>query len=194
MMNAIESAWHVESLFLTTPQLPTAGNCGPPAMSVLYSFCSLTNCADGSLAGVGVVFDGAGNLYGMTQTGGAHDYGTVFKLTPNSDGGWTERVLHNFANHPASGPTAGLIFDLAGNLYGTTLSWGPVNWGTVFKMTPNSDGSWAFSVLHIFMGKPAMLPLAGLVIDKADNLYGTTRTCAKGTNCYGGGVVFEITP
>ncbi len=167
---------------------------GTWTMSVLHNFCSRKNCTDGALPGEGVVFDASGNLYGVTMIGGALSQGTVFKLTPNPDGSWTERVLHNFAYHPASGPTAGLIFDLAGNLYGAASPGDHSAGGTVFKMTPNSDGSWAFSVLHVFMGKPALLPYGGLVIDKAGNLYGTTSTCAKATSCYFSGVVFEITP
>jgi len=85
------------------------------------------------------------------------------------------------------------------NLYGTTTidSGGnvpcpdPDGCGTVFKMTPNLDGSWAFSVLHLFTGKPARKPDAGLVLDKAGNLYGTAANCGS-TVC--DGVVFKITP
>src|SRR5271168_4892131 len=60
---------------------------------VLYSFCQLANCADGLEPYGGLIFDGAGNLYGTTATGGASGGGVVFKLTPNSDGSWTETVL-----------------------------------------------------------------------------------------------------
>jgi uncharacterized repeat protein (TIGR03803 family) len=167
---------------------------GTWTMSVLHSFCSRKNCTDGALTGDGVIFDASGNLYGVTMIGGAQSQGTVFQLTPNPDGSWTERVLHNFAYHPASGPRARLIFDLAGNLYGTASPGDLGAGGTVFKLTPNSDGSRAFSVLHVFTGKPALLPFGGLAIDKAGSLYGTTSTCARGTNCYGRGVAFEITP
>jgi uncharacterized repeat protein (TIGR03803 family) len=105
---------------------------------------------------------------------------------PNSDGTWTERVIHSFANHPAATPVADLIFDAAGNLYSTTSKGGPVDGGTVFKMTPKLDGSWAFRALHIFQGKPALHPFdAVLVLDKAGNLYGTTDDCGSGTSCPG---------
>jgi hypothetical protein len=116
--------------------------------------------------------------------------GTVFKLTPNADGSWTENILHDFANRPSTNPFAGVIFDGAGNLYGTTVSGGPG--GTVFRMKPNSDGSWKYSLLHVFMGKPALNPVSSPVLDKAGNLYGTTAGCGSGYKCKG--VVFEITP
>jgi uncharacterized repeat protein (TIGR03803 family) len=152
--------------------------------SVLHSFCSLNLCADGAAPRSSLIFDAAGNLYGTTVDGGnfnaCEDCGTVFELKPNSDGRWTERVLHSFTNRPAAFPYAGLTFDAAGNLYGTTVGGGD---GTVFKLTPSSGGRWAWSVLHVFLGKPARLPVGGLVLDKAGNLYGTTLN-----------VVFEITP
>jgi uncharacterized repeat protein (TIGR03803 family) len=88
--------------------------------SVLYNFCSLTNCGDGELPVAGLIFDQAGNLYGTTWIGGAHDGGTVFKLAPNADGSWRESVLYNFCSLTNCGdgelPVAGLIFDQAGNL------------------------------------------------------------------------------
>ena len=93
--------------------------------SVLHSFCSRTNCGDGAFPFASLIFDQAGNLYGTTEDGGAHgDGGTVFKLAPNADGSWRESVLHSFCSRTNCGdgaqPEAGLIFDPAGNLYGTT--------------------------------------------------------------------------
>ena len=145
----------------------------------------------------GLIFDAAGNLYGTTANGGfpcgaPFGCGTVFRLTPNSDGTWTESVIHSFANHPAATPFAGLIFDAAGNLDGTTDLGGNAGGGTAFRLTPNSNGSWAFSVLHVFQGKPALRPHDNLILDKAGNLFGTTEFCGSGTGC--DGVVFEITP
>jgi uncharacterized repeat protein (TIGR03803 family) len=162
--------------------------------SVLYSF---TGGADGAYPASGLVFDSAGSLYGTTPSGGnlsdcINGCGVVFKLTPNSDGSWTESVLHSFANHPAANPYTGLVFDATGNLYGTTLYGGPVNGGVVFKMAAKSDGSWAYGLLHVFLGKPAKNPDGGLVLDKVGNLYGPTLGCGSGYKCQG--VVFEITP
>jgi uncharacterized repeat protein (TIGR03803 family) len=72
----------------------------------------------------GLVFDQAGNLYGTTTSGGAHGGGTVFELTANNSGTWTASVLHSFKGSDGGYPAAGLIFDQAGNLYGTTAEGG----------------------------------------------------------------------
>ena len=85
--------------------------------SILYNF---TGGSDGSVPHAGVVFDGAGNLYGTTELGGAYGCGTVFELTP-AGSGWTESVLYSFmGNGDGCRPWAGVIFDHAGNLYGAT--------------------------------------------------------------------------
>jgi uncharacterized repeat protein (TIGR03803 family) len=163
--------------------------------SVLYSF---TAGKDGAYPS-GLVFDTSGNLYGTTVIGGGspncspnNGCGTAFKLHPNSDGSWSETVLHRFLRHPAGTPGAGLILDGAGNLYGSTVFGGPANSGVVFKLTPSPDGSWKYTVLYVFGGKPAANPGADLVLDKAGNLFGTTSNCGSGFNCKG--VVFEIAP
>ncbi|MGB8770724.1 MAG: choice-of-anchor tandem repeat GloVer-containing protein, partial [Candidatus Korobacteraceae bacterium] len=102
--------------------------------TVLYNFGSGT---DGSEPLASLIFDSAGNLYGTTNSGGTYDYGTVFELTPNGSGGWTETVLHNFGSGTDGfWPEANLIFDAAGNLYGTTVGGGTYQWGTVFEITP----------------------------------------------------------
>ena len=143
----------------------------------------------------GLIFDAAGNLYGTTPEGGAYDYGVVFKLAPNSNGGWNETLLHTFTGGKDGGVlVAGVIFDQAGNLYGTTRNedrslCGGQGCGVVFKLTPNSNGGWKDTVVHTFQGKPGANPLAGLIFDAAGNLYGTTSGRFKGF-----GSVFEITP
>jgi uncharacterized repeat protein (TIGR03803 family) len=109
--------------------------------SVLHSFCSRTNCVDGAKP-AGLVFDFSGNLYGTTESGGdqgclsGDGCGVVFKLTPNSKGGWNERVLHTFADHPGANTGAGLIFDAAGNLYGTSGGDESTTFGSVFALAP----------------------------------------------------------
>jgi uncharacterized repeat protein (TIGR03803 family) len=154
--------------------------------SVLYTFCSLTNCSDGSSPDGNLIFDQSGNLYGTTYTGGVSDLGTVFKLAPNSDGSWTESVLHSFAGGTDGGlPAAGLIFDAAGNLYGTSGY-------AVFKLKANSNGSWTESVLYSLDDRS----FGGLLFDQEGNLYGTTvvggtGSCFDGTTC---GVVFKLEP
>ena len=86
---------------------------------ILHTFKGGTK--DGSTPQSGVVLDSAGNLYGTTPFGGAHGYGTVYKLMPRSTGAWTETVLHSFNNNGLDGLSSysGLVFDTQGNLYGT---------------------------------------------------------------------------
>jgi uncharacterized repeat protein (TIGR03803 family) len=166
--------------------------------SVLHSF----NNRDGATPSSRLIFDKAGNLYGMTTDGGgAHGVGTVFKLAPNQDGSWTESVLHSFNGSDGASPAAGLIFDAGGNLYGTTYSGGQLlcggsGCGVVFRLAPNQDGSWTESVLHSFNGSDGAQPFAGLIFDAAGNLYGTTDgggqlSLCKGSGC---GVVFRLAP
>jgi uncharacterized repeat protein (TIGR03803 family) len=120
-----------------------------------------------------LILDGAGNLYGTTGYGGSADQGTVFRM--KTDGtGYT--VLHHFAGAFSDGaqPTAELILDGAGNLYGTTYSGGSAIQGTVFTMKTDGTG---FRVLHDFPGTAfyGAHPDAALILDGAGNLYGTTR-------------------
>jgi len=140
----------------------------------------------------GLVLDAKGNAYGTTLQGGSS--GTVFELSPAGDGQWRETVLYNFPNaeENGGGPAAGLAFDKAGNLYGTTSAGGdPIcSCGVVFKLTPGSNGKWKYSVLHRFTGQDGRGPEASMILDDNGNIYGTTTEGGPG----GYGVVFEITP
>jgi uncharacterized repeat protein (TIGR03803 family) len=147
--------------------------------SVIYSFQG----ADGCAPAAGLIFDQAGNLYGTTLSGGKYHDGIVFKLTP-SGGAWTETVLHSFTNNDGAYPAASLIFDQAGNLYGTTLFGGPTRGGTVFQLTL-SGGVWTETVLHSFTGRnDGIDPAASLIFDQSGALYGTTM----------GDNIFKLTP
>jgi uncharacterized repeat protein (TIGR03803 family) len=160
--------------------------CGGWQEKILYSFKSNGN--DGNNPYAGLLVDASGNLYGTTQLGGAYDSGTVFELTPNS-GGWSEKILHTFGNGiDGQNPYDALIFDGAGNLYGTTLAGGRYNWGTVFELEPKPDG-WAEKILYYFTGTNGGYSYAGLVFDTAGNLYGTTGVGGS----FGGGTAFELT-
>jgi uncharacterized repeat protein (TIGR03803 family) len=126
--------------------------------------------ADGTKPYAGLIFDGAGNLYGTTTNGGTYNAGTVFELTPAAGGTWTESVLYNFGSGADGGsPYAGLVFDRAGNLYGATYYGGSYGGGTVFRF--NAQGE---VILHSFNGTDGNNPQASLVLDAAGNLYGTT--------------------
>src|ERR1019366_2789841 len=169
---------------------PAAG--GVWTEKVLHNFNN--NGTDGAYPYAGLIFDAARNLYGTTEVGGTHNDGTVFELTPAGGGSWTEKVLHNFNNNGTDGadPRAGLIFDAAGNLYGTTYVGDTYNYGAVFELTPAGGGSWTEKVLHNFNnnGTDGAWPYAGLIFDAAGNLYGTTA----GGGTYGGGGGFGVTP
>lgn len=135
-------------------------------VNVLHSFSQ----SEGQHPLGGLVFDSAGNLYGTTAYGGSNGNGTVFELSPSSNGTWTETVLHNFYIYTDGGSPGGtLIRDASGNLYGTTYEGGGPGEGTVFEMS-YSNGAWAFSVLSA-LGNCS--PYAGLAMDSAGSLYGT---------------------
>jgi uncharacterized repeat protein (TIGR03803 family) len=152
---------------------------------------------DGSTPYAGVVIDTAGNLYGTTFYGGGLtgcDCGVVFKLTPNGTT-WTESTLYAFTGgSDGAHPYSPLVFDTAGNLYGTTFgaySGGGSGVGTVFKLTPNADGSWSFSLLYTFRGgTDGVMPSGPIVLDPLGNLYGTTDS-GGGQNA---GTAFELSP
>ena len=158
---------------------------------MLHSF---TGDPDGSIPRDSLIFDGAGNLYGTTSSGGAYNVGTAFELTPQQDGSWTETILHSFQENftDAFEPEAGLIFDGAGNLYGTSVAGGAHSYGTVFMLTPDGHGVWTETILHSFTGGRDGAELyGGLVIDAAGNLYGTSA----GEGIRGNqGNVFKLAP
>jgi uncharacterized repeat protein (TIGR03803 family) len=155
----------------------------------LYGFGS--GSTDGESPYSNLVFDAVGNLYGTTGFGGAYDRGTVFELSPEAGGSWKETVLYSFNNSTDGGfPVAGVTFDAAGNLYGTTNAHGPYNAGSVFELTPEADGTWTETLLYTFTGKAdGGRPEAGVILDAVGNVFGTTVNGGTG----GGGTVFEIT-
>ncbi len=169
---------------------PNSG--GPWTEQVLYSF----HGTDGADLFAGLTPDASGNLYGPAETGGSANCGVAFELAKNAGGQWTYTILHNFLGVSAGdgeNPNA-LIFDAAGNLYGTTVGGGVDNPGTIFKMTPQPSGVWTETVLYSFTaGSTGAYPSAPLVMDGAGNLYGTTLWGGRAGDTTGG-VAFEFTP
>ena len=159
---------------------------------VLHRFAAFSR--DGLMPQAGITLDSKGNVYGTTLYSGTSS-GTVFELSPQQDGGWKEKILYDFPNAATNGgaPVGGVTFDNLGNLYGTASAGGDpnCNCGVVFKMTPQADGRWSYTVLHRFKGTDGFGPGYNLIFDKGyKHLYGTTVEGGSG----GYGVVYEITP
>jgi uncharacterized repeat protein (TIGR03803 family) len=142
-------------------------------------------CPTGNL-----VLDASGNVYGVTQSGGANGWGSIFELS-NAGGNWTETILYSFQSGSDGGaPYSAPVFDESGNLYGTATARGSQGCGTVYELSPGKSG-WTYTVLYTFAGgNDGGQPTAGLVFDKAGNLYGAAES--YGAN--GGGTVFELSP
>jgi len=184
---------------------------------VLFSF--VPGQVEGVIPVGGLVFDGAGNLYGTTWAPGVSGSprfsrtrsnpgrptywgcsdpgcgGTVFELSPTK-GGWQEQDIYGFTGGDDGGVSqANLIFDQAGNLYGTTVYGGGTGCtdaygcGVVFELSPGKN-AWSESVLHAFSGSDGNYPQASLLFDGKGNLFSTTA--AGGASGYG--TVFSLHP
>ena len=182
---------------------PAAG--GAWVEKMIYGFPILGRYG---IAPAGLTIDKAGKLYGTTFAGGSSHCnnegtlgcGTVFELTRNASGKWTETLLYSFSNTGGDGnnPTSAPVFDAAGNLYGITSGGGANSLGAVFELTPAADGSWTETVLHSFSrsGGDGYVPVGGAVLDSAGRVYGATGSggngmCKASDGC---GTIFEITP
>jgi uncharacterized repeat protein (TIGR03803 family) len=154
-------------------------------LTSLYSFCSLTSCADGGLPQAGLMLGTDGNFYGTTSQGGAYSDGTVFRVTP--EGQLT--TLHSFDGADGQYPQAGLVQATNGKFYGATTHGGSNSNGTIFEIT--SAGT--LTTLYNFCIQsecPDGAQPEGTLIQATDgNLYGTTY---GGGSAYG--TVFKITP
>jgi len=163
--------------------------------TVLYEFTG-TN-GDGDSPNSALVLDKKGNLYGTTAYGGNNsNSGIVFKLTKTGK----ETILHTFSGPEGAQPFGPVVFDAAGNLYGTATNGGSFGYGTVYKLTPKGK-TYVPTVLHNFKdGKDGASPFTGggLAIDSTGSLYGTTYfggdlNCQISGQDPGCGVVFKIT-
>jgi len=194
-MKRNESPFIIRSMAILVAILVFGGNAVAAGRTekVLYSFAG---GVDGAAPFAGLVADPAGNLYGTTASGGngacQGGCGTVFELSPNPDGTWTEAQLYSFTGgNDGATPEAGVIFDQAGNLYGATIAGGTSRNGTVFRLAPSKLGStWIETVLHNFVARDGKVCQGGLVFDAAGNLYGAALFGGR----YGGGTVFQLVP
>jgi uncharacterized repeat protein (TIGR03803 family) len=167
----------------------------------LYSFCSQTGCADGEYPLAGLLQRVDAHFYGTTSGGGnttcgLAGCGTVFEIAPSGK----LTTLYSFCATTINGycadgnePVAGLVQGADGNFYGTTITGGTTNHGTVFRITPTGS----LTTLHSFCPQPGCIdgwsPQAGLVQGTDGNFYGTT---ALGGDSYAasGGTIFKMTP
>ncbi len=174
-----------------------AGASAAGDFKVLHAFGKHNQRGGSSLYG-SLILDAAGNLYGTAEDGGK-GYGVVYRLSPQSGGGWTETVLYDFTGGSQDGETPhdALVMDGAGNLYGTTTAGGVGKCrggcGIVFELSPTSSGSstgsWTETVLHWFAGGiDGATPYSGVIFDTAGNLYGATT----GGGTYGSGTIYEL--
>ena len=146
---------------------------------------------DGSFPYGALLFDASGNIYGTTYYGGANNIGAAYALTPRANGEWREKVLYSFqGGTDGNSPISNLVFDTAGNLYGTT-SEGGLGLGTIFELSPVGGGHWMETVVHRFQGPPdGAFSYNGMVVDSFGNFYGAT--------VHGGinddGSIYQFTP
>jgi uncharacterized repeat protein (TIGR03803 family) len=154
----------------------------------IFTFTSTKSATQGSNPNGSLALDSKGNVYGTTVAGGKNNLGVVYKLTLAS-GKYTEKLLYSFGAN-GTAPFSGVVFDTAGNLYGTTKTGGKNGAGIVYKLKANSNGSYTERNLQTFIGENGAVPYAGVVVDSKGYLYGTTFSGGSS----GDGVVFEVNP
>jgi len=166
---------------------PAAG--GGWTETVLHVF---TGGSEGANPAGTLILDSKGNLYGTIPGGSLSPYGLVFQLSPRSSGSWKETVLHTFSGgQDGQVPHGAIALDAQGNVYGTTNSGGTNDAGIVYELSPQPNGSWTETILHVFGGSgDAGTPFGGITLDSHGNLFGAVTS--GGTN--GVGAIYELSP
>jgi uncharacterized repeat protein (TIGR03803 family) len=165
---------------------PPTSQGGVWKQNILYSF---TGGYDGSNPSGSLLLNSrSGKLYGSTQYGGAHSSGVIYELSPPTEhgGSWIETVVYSFTAGADGGvPSSGVISDAKGALYGTTVTGGTHQSGTVFRLSLGSGGVWKEKVMYSFdqINGDLAYP-SGLMLGVTGALYGTT----------GSGTAFELSP
>ena len=142
----------------------------------------------------GLISDKFGNLYGTTYFGGTNGLGSVYKLE-RSGASWTETVLYSFqGGSDGDSPLSTLVFDGAGNLFGTTSVDGDPGCacGTIFKLSPGTNGQWTETVVHRFKGPTGDggFPYPGMVPDSSGHFYGAARNGGMNDD----GAIYKFVP
>jgi len=153
---------------------------GTWTQTVIHSFTGSNG--DGYGPGAGVTVDSHANVYGTTPTGGKYGAGIVYRLKPDANGGFAERVIHAFQGGvDGIGGSAGrLAVDAAGNVYGTCTTGGAYGAGVVYGLAPTGNGEWTELIPYTFKDEPSSgFPYGALVADAKGNIYGTTYYAGK---------------
>lgn len=174
------------TVFRLTPR-PTAcptSSC-PWNETILYRFQSF---GDAAIPWSALTFDPAGNIYGTTLDGGAHSNGTVYELA-HTNGGWSESVLYSFGGRDGLNPHREVIFDAAGNLYGTTYQGGANDCGVVFELSPTQQSGWVETVLYNAVCWPGPQYIdGGVTFGSPNTLYASSVNGGQPN----GGTVFKL--
>jgi uncharacterized repeat protein (TIGR03803 family) len=169
------------------------------SMDTLHSF---TNGNDGAGPMARLVVGPDGSLYGSTSAGGGgscllvnnyHGCGTIFRLSPPRGPGagfnWVSTTLFRFSGSNGSYPQGDLLFDSAGDIYGTAINGGSYGWGAIYKLSP-TQGGWTQSILYQPRNNgDGQFPMGGLVADNAGDLYGVF----DGGGPHGYGAIYKLT-
>ncbi len=192
--------------------LPNGGDAGAGVVYKLFrangnwqfeEIYSFKGNGDGSYPTTEPVFGPSGNLYGATGMGGAYGFGTIYRLSPTTNGQWAESVLYSFTGGSDGGYGAGnLIFDDAGNLYGSNLKGAnqqtvacqnTAGCGVVFQLSPTSTNGWKFQVLHTFSGGWDGVGPAWLSMSPKKQLFGAAAGAWTGSGLPNQpGLIFQL--